>query len=209
MDPFGCGLTNMSGAGRNGSRSTVKSSPTLLATFGMSAARGRAALPSLLELGRSDSHPMIRLSQFWKEFDTDPKERTAMELKTLVRGLWLSGVHDQLNTQTCAVPRRVARRACQLVKDYESTHGKPNWSSVKWSTSVHSRLQEDEGVKTENLSLCATKTIPVFEDGSGSVSPLLTCLLRAANPRVNGKKRKGRGSSQLLRPRYERQIGQC
>ena len=42
---------------------------------------------------------MIWLSQFLKGFDIGSKERTAIELKTLVRCLWLSGVYDQRNAQ--------------------------------------------------------------------------------------------------------------
>ena len=102
-----------------------------------------------------------------------------MELKTMVRGLWLSGAYDQLNAPNLCCPEEVGRRACQLVKAYGSgLHGKPNWSSVKWSTSVHSSCDmvavpmrsfpfwwAKEEVGTENLSLYATKTVPVFEDG--------------------------------------------
>ena len=121
------------------------------------------------------------------------KERTATELKTLVRGLWLSGVYDQLNARNLCCLEEVARRACQLVKACESgAHEKPNWNSVKLSTSLHSSSytvvgpmrsfafrKAKEEVETENLSLCATKTIPVKKMESRSVSPLLTCLLRA------------------------------
>ena len=37
--------------------------------------------------GRNGMEPMIWLSEFLKEFDKGSKERTAIELKTLVRGL--------------------------------------------------------------------------------------------------------------------------
>ena len=74
------------------------------------------------------SDPMAWRSQFLKEFDIGSKERTAIELKTLVRCLWLSGVDDQLNGTVC-----------QLFEAFESgAHEKPNWASVKWFTSVQS-----------------------------------------------------------------------
>ena len=88
---------------------------------------------------RNGSDPVIWLSQFFKEVDIGSKERTAMELKTLVRCLWLSGVYDQLNAPNLCCLEEVARRVCQLDEAYESgAHGKPNWASVKWFTSVHS-----------------------------------------------------------------------
>ena len=122
---------------------------------------------------------MAWLSQFLKEFDTGSKERTATELKTLVRCLWLSGVHDQLNGPNFCCLEEITRRVCQLVEAYESgAHGKPNWASVKWFTSVQSSFnivlvsmrsfafrKAEEEVETENLRLRATKTVPVFEDG--------------------------------------------
>ena len=93
--------------------------------------------------GRNGSDPMIWLSQFLKEFDIGSKERTAIELKTLVRGLWLSGVDDQLNAPNLCCLEEVARRVCLLVEAYESgAHGTPNWSSVKWFTSVHSSFNK-------------------------------------------------------------------
>ena len=76
-------------------------------------------------------------------------------MQTLVRCLWLSGVYDQLNAPNLCCLEEVARRVCQLVEAYESgAHGKPNWTSVKWFTNVHSssnsvheelRVQESTG----------------------------------------------------------------
>ena len=107
----------------------------------------------------------------------------------------------------------VARRPCRLVKAYESgAHVEPNWNSVKLSTREHSssniapvpmrRFRPQEG---EGGDLCATKTAPVFEDGEWEYlsAPHLFVSLKSKG------KGKGRGSSQLLRPRHERQIGQC
>ena len=50
-----------------------------------------------------------------------------MELQTLVRCLWLSGVHDQLNPPNLCCLEEITQRVCQLVEAYE-----PNWTSVKW-----------------------------------------------------------------------------
>ena len=47
--------------------------------------------------GRNGSDPMAWLSQFLKVCDIGSKERTAIELKILVRCLWLSVVYGQLN----------------------------------------------------------------------------------------------------------------
>ena len=84
---FGFRLTSMVSDGRSGNKSVVKSSPTLVTMAGVSTTRDRTAL----------SICSGWLSHFLKEFDIGSKERTAIELKTLVRCLWLSGVHDQLN----------------------------------------------------------------------------------------------------------------
>ena len=43
--------------------------------------------------GRNGSDPTIWLSQFLKEFDIGSKERIAIDLRTLVRCLCLSGVY--------------------------------------------------------------------------------------------------------------------
>ena len=201
--PFGCRLTSKSSAGRNVSRSTVKTSPIILATVGMS------ALTTLLICsgvgGRNGLDRMIWLSPFSMEFEKRPKERTAIEMKTLVRGLWLSGVYDQLNAPNLCCLKDIAQRARQRVMAYESgAHGKPNWSSVKWSTTVHSssyivpvpmgsfaHKKAKEEVETENLRLCGTKTIPVFEDGEWECLSAPHLFVASLKSKERGKEKKG------------------
>ena len=62
-----------------------------------------------------------------------------MELKTLVRCLWLSGVYDQLKGPNLCCLEEITPRVCELVDAFGSgAHGKPDWASVKWFTSVQS-----------------------------------------------------------------------
>ena len=90
--------------------------------------------------------PNCTLDLFWSwvRNRVDPMIRSSKQArrrgaKTLVRGLWLSVVNDQLNFPNLCCLEEVARRKSQLVEAYESgAHGKPDWSSVKWSTSVNS-----------------------------------------------------------------------
>ena len=133
---------------------------------------------------------MAWLPQFLKEFDIGSKERTAIELKTFVRCLWLSGVYDQLNGPNLCCLEEITRRVCHLVEAYESgAHGKSNWASVKWFTIVQSSSnmvpesmrsfafrKAKEEVETENLRLRATKTVPVSEDGEWESSAALYLL---------------------------------
>ena len=133
--------------------------------------------------GRNNSDPMLWLSQFLKEYDIGPKERTAIEMKTLVRSLWLSGVYDQLNAPSCAALEELARRVCQLIEAYESgSQGRPNWAGVKHFTSVHScstvvpnsirsfaHRKVKEEIEAENLRLRAQSTTPVFEERHGEL----------------------------------------
>ena len=174
-------LTTMDCGGKNG-KSAERSSPTPL-TIGWSEYHEgpNCTLEMFRNWGRNGSDPMAWLSQFLKEFDTGSKERTAVELKTLARCLWLSNVYDQLNGPNLCCLEEITRRVCQLVEAHESgAHGKPNWSSVKWFASVQSSSnmvpvsmgsfafrKAKEEVETENLRLRATKTVLVFEDGEG------------------------------------------
>ena len=128
-----------------------------------------------------------------------------MELKTLVRCLWLSGVYGRLNAPNLCCFEEIARRVCQLVETYESgAHGKPMWTSVKWFTSVHScsnmvpvsvrsfafRKAKEE-VETENLRLRATKTVPVFEDGEWETTTAPHMPVAESKSKGKGKEKKG------------------
>ena len=89
--------------------------------------------------------PRDWLSQFLKVFDMGSKERTAVELKTLVRCLWLSGVDDQLNapnlccleeiTGVCINLSRLTRadpEACSVdASGYIAVWSTENWIFVK------------------------------------------------------------------------------
>ena len=100
---------------------------------------------------------MIRLSQFWEEFEKDPKERDCDGTEGLVRGLWLSGrPRSTQRSQTFAVPRRERTGSRIGVL----SNGPP---SVSMRSFAFRKAKEDVG--TENLRLRATTTIPVFEDG--------------------------------------------
>ena len=159
--------------------------------------------------GRDGSDPMAWLSQFLKEFGIRPKERTAKELKTLVRCLRMSGVYDQLNGPNLFCLEEIARRVCQLVEAYESgAHGKPDWAPVKWFTSVQSSFhvvpvsmrsfafrKAKEEVEAENLRLRATKTVPAFDDGDGET--LAAPHAPVANTKSKGKGKEKNGLRQL------------
>ena len=163
-----------------------------------------------VSLGSGGRMEALGPQQFLKEFDIGSKERTAMELKTLVRCLLLSGGHDHLNAANLYCLEEVARRACQLVEAYESgAHGKPNWNSVKWFTSVHSNstmvpvsirsfafTKAKEQFEAENLRLRATKTVLVFDDGDRETpaAPQASVAMTKQEGKGKEKKRKGRGS---------------
>ena len=153
-----------------------------------------------VSLGSGGRMEALGPQQFLKEFDIGSKERTAMELKTLVRCLLLSGGHDHLNAANLYCLEEVARRVCQLVEAYESgAHGKPNWNSVKWFTSVHSSstmvpvsirsfafTKAKEEVEAENLRLRATTA---FDDGDRETSRCSLSLSCNDETRRKGKRK--------------------
>ncbi len=124
---------------------------------------------------RAEQDPMRWLAAFLKEFDIAAKERTAIELRTLCRALWLNGVYDQCNTPALASMEELSRRLCQIVEAYVSagTGKTPNWTSVKHFTTVHTtgsvvpgtlrtfahKKVKDE-VEAENLRLRAQNAFP-------------------------------------------------
>ena len=90
-------------------------------------------------LVRQNEDTMVWLSNFFKEFAIGNKERTATEMRVLVRAIWLSGVYDQVNGPALACIEELARRVSQLVEAYSSgAAGKPNFTSVKHFASVYS-----------------------------------------------------------------------
>ena len=103
-----------------------------------------------------------------------------MELKTLVRGLWLSGVYDHLNAPNLCFPEEVARRACQL--------SSCNIVPVPMRSFAFRRAK----VETENLSLCATKTTPVFfEDGEWECLSAPHLFIASLKSKGKGKEKTG------------------
>ena len=141
--------------------------------------------------------------------DIGSKERTAIELKTLVRCLWLSGVHDQLNAPNLCCLEEAVRRVCQLVEANESgAHGKPNWTPVKWFTSVHSSSnmvpvsqrsfafrKAKEEIEAGNLRLRTTKTVRAFNDGDGETPA--APYIPVAQAKSKGKRKEKKGPQQL------------
>ena len=115
------------------------------------------------------------LSAFLKEFDIGNRERTAIELRTLCRVLWLNGTYDQCNGPALASIEEVSRRISQLIEAYASAGASktPNWSGVKHFTSTHSAgtvvpvalrtfafRKVKEEVEAENLRLRASNALP-------------------------------------------------
>ena len=143
---------------------------------------------------------MVWLSGFLRQFDIGERERTAIELRTLVRCVWLAGTYDQLNGPSLACIEEVSLRICQLVDAYESgTQGRPNWTTVKHYTNVQSatsvvprelrsyahRLCKEE-VEAANLQVRAAGAVPFLATEDGKTTP-------AAPPADKTKKGKGEG----------------
>ena len=100
--------------------------------------RPNCTLEMLRDSGRNVSEPMTWLSHVLKEFDTGSKERTAIELRTLVQRVRLSVVGDQLNVPKLHCLEEFDRRVCQLVEAcVRGGSGKPSWNSVRRFVSVH------------------------------------------------------------------------
>ena len=79
------------------------------------------------------------LNSFLKEFEIGAKERTAIELRCLIRAIHIGGVYDQLNSPSLASVEELSRRVCQLIEAYASGDAnKPNWASVKHFTATSS-----------------------------------------------------------------------
>ena len=76
------------------------------------------------------------LQGFLKEYDISAHERTAIELKCLVRAIYMSGVYDQLNSPALASVEELCRRVSQLTEAYAAgSNGRPNFAAVKHFTS--------------------------------------------------------------------------
>ena len=99
--------------GRSGNKSVVKFSPHSFDDGWSEYHEGpNCTLDRFRNWGRNGLDPMTWLSHFLKEFDRGSKERTAVELKTLVRCLWLSGVYDQFNAPNFCCLEEITRRVC-------------------------------------------------------------------------------------------------
>ena len=92
-------------------------------------------LEMLRDSRQNGSDSVAWLSHLLKEFDRCSKERTAMQLKTLVQCMLLPVVFDQLSDPKLHWLEEIVRR----VEVYVSGGGgKPNWDSVRRFVSVHS-----------------------------------------------------------------------
>ena len=92
--------------------------------------------PATLELyknwAKRNTDPLAWLSSFSKEHDIGSQERTAIEMTTLCRCIWLSGTYDCLNGPSLACIEEIVRRLSQLTEaNSVGSHGRPNFQSVK------------------------------------------------------------------------------
>ncbi len=92
--------------------------------------------PCCLELfknwDKTGTPPLVWLETFFNKFGISEDERTGIELKALVKSIWLSGCYDQLNSLSLACIEELCRRASQLIEAYETGHGgRPNFKTVK------------------------------------------------------------------------------
>ena len=152
------------------------------------------ALDLFTNWDRLSMDPMVWLSNFLRDMAINIKERTAIELRTLVRAVWLFGTYDQVNGPSLAGVEELCRRICQLVEAYHAGEGtgKPNWASVKHMTSQHSTSNVvptifrtfahkkcKEEVEIENLRLRASNATPVPLGGDDDPSSSLPFVPRA------------------------------
>ena len=133
-----------------------------------------AALGGYKTWARHNEDPMLWLNTFLNEFGVNTRERTAIELRTLVRAVWLSGVYDCLNGPSLACVEELIRRICQNVEAYHSgSDGRPTWSATKYFTTncsasllvpselrsyAHKKCKEE--VEAEKLRVKASHVAP-------------------------------------------------
>jgi len=96
-----------------------------------------AALDIFRNFSRHGGDPILWYQLWCREASVSPKERTGIEMRTLIECLHQCGSVDQLNGPTLICTETIARRVCQLIGAYSDGTGQPSWNDVRHFTTTH------------------------------------------------------------------------